>query len=324
MFLKEFFYMPKSDRRTILFICTSALVLVVLFGAAALVSDKSNDVHETNQTKKHKMWYNDRRNRNDGYKNDSYEESDEYMAKNRRLFYFDPNTADSTQLRQLGLREWQIRNIYKYRKRGGVYRCKEDFAYVYGLTAGDYRRLAPYIRIAEDFRPASSLAEVKNRKYEYGKDIYNNGTANGNEADGKQIKAYSPKIHIGEYIEINSADTTELMKIPGIGSYFSRRITRYRDMLGGFASREQLLEIDNFPEEAIKYVAINQQGIHKLRVNQLSLTQLKRHPYLNYYQARALTDFRRLHGKIKSLSELKLLKEFSEHDIKRLEPYVEF
>ena len=27
------------------------------------------------------------------------------------LFYFDPNTADSTQLLRLGLRPWQVRNI---------------------------------------------------------------------------------------------------------------------------------------------------------------------------------------------------------------------
>lgn len=52
---------------------------------------------------------------------------------------------------------WQVRNIYRYRAKGGVYRKKEDFARLYGLTVKDYRRLEPYIRISEDYLPASTL-----------------------------------------------------------------------------------------------------------------------------------------------------------------------
>ena len=67
-----------------------------------------------------------------------------------KLFAFDPNTADSTQLEQLGLQRWQIRNIYRYRKAGGIYRRPQDFASLYGLTAGQYKQLEPYIRISAD------------------------------------------------------------------------------------------------------------------------------------------------------------------------------
>ena len=84
-------------------------------------------------------------------------------------FPFDPNTADSTQLLRLGLQPWQVRNIYKYRARGGVYRKKEDFARLYGLTVKDYRRLEPYIRISEDYLPASTLVggrgDINDRNY---------------------------------------------------------------------------------------------------------------------------------------------------------------
>ena len=72
-------------------------------------------------------------------------------------FVFDPNTADSTQLLRLGLRPWQVRNIYKYRSKGGIYRTKTDFARLYGLTVKDYRRLEPYIRISADYQSAASL-----------------------------------------------------------------------------------------------------------------------------------------------------------------------
>ena len=72
-------------------------------------------------------------------------------------FPFDPNTADSSQLLRLGLQPWQVRNIYRYRAKGGIYRKKEDFARLYGLTVKDYRRLEPYIRISSDYLPAATL-----------------------------------------------------------------------------------------------------------------------------------------------------------------------
>lgn len=315
MFLKEFFYMNRADRRTFICLCSLVLVASIFFGAVSLTDDTSNEIEERKETAT--------------VKDESHESADgqgyavEETNKGSKLFYFDPNTADSTQLLQLGLRPWQVRNIYKYRARGGVYQCKEDFAYVYGLTVKDYKRLEPYIRIGADYLPASSLAEVRNRKRRYERNS-RYASDNGENAPNVERKAYTPKIRIGEHIEINSADTTELMKIPGIGSYYSRQIVRYRNQLGGFVSKEQLLEIEDFPEEAVKYISIDESNIHRLRINQLTLSQLKRHPYLNYYQARAISDYRRLRGNIRSISELKLMKEFSSRDIERISPYIEY
>ena len=76
-----------------------------------------------------------------------------YATESQKVerFPFDPNTADSTQLLRLGLQPWQVRNIYKYRAKGGIYRQKEDFARLYGLTVKQYRELEPYIRISNDY-----------------------------------------------------------------------------------------------------------------------------------------------------------------------------
>ena len=62
---------------------------------------------------------------------------DPLPVRHVETFPFDPNTADSSQLIRLGLQSWQVRNIYKYRARGGVYRKKEVFARLYGLTVKD-------------------------------------------------------------------------------------------------------------------------------------------------------------------------------------------
>ena len=82
-------------------------------------------------------------------------------AEGNHLFTFDPNTATAEQLQQLGLAPYQVRNIMKYRTKGGVYRSPMDFARVYGLTRKQYRTLEPYITIGDDYQPASTLASVQ-------------------------------------------------------------------------------------------------------------------------------------------------------------------
>lgn len=220
-------------------------------------------------------------------------------------FPFDPNTADSTQLLRLGLTPWQVRNIYRYRSRGGIYRSKQDFARLYGLTVKDYRRLEPYIRISSDYLPASTLVGERPRQ----------------ERDTLQ---YPVKLAEGEHIVLNTADTAQLKRVPGIGSYWAREIVRHGRWLGGYVDVSQLDEIDNFPSSAKKYFIIQQPNPQRLNINKLTLQQLRRHPYINFYQAKAIVDYRRLNGKLQSLEDLRLSRDFPPEAIERLRPYVEF
>ena len=112
--------------------------------------------------------------------------------------------------------------------------------------------------------------------------------------------------------------------MPGIGSGWARTIYNYGNYLGGYINVRQLLEIEGFPEELLSYFVIQNPNPQKIHINELTLNQLKRHPYINFYQARAITDYRRMNGKLESLNQLKLLKDFPEEAIKRLEPYVEY
>lgn len=244
---------------------------------------------------------------------------DEGLSPSKECFYFDPNTADSTQLLRLGLQPWQVRNIYRYRAKGGVYRKKEDFARLYGLTVKDYRRLEPYIRISEDYLPASTLVggkgDINDRNY---RDYSNYSTYK------KDSLRYPVKIREGEHVVLNTADTSMLRKVPGIGAYYAKEIVRYGKWLGGYVHVSQLDEIDNFPKEAKKYFVITDPHPQKLSINKLTLQQLRRHPYINYYQAKAIVDYRRLHGDIKSLRDLRFSSDFTDEDIRRLEPYIAY
>lgn len=230
-----------------------------------------------------------------------------YATETRKVerFPFDPNTADSTQLLRLGLQPWQVRNIYKYRAHGGIYRQKEDFARLYGLTVKQYRELEPYIRISSDYLPASTLVDKPQQSTH-------------------DTLRYPAKIQESEHVVLNIADTTQLKKVPGIGSYYANEIIRYGQRLGGYVSIDQLDEIEGFPEDSKKYFVITNVNPKRLNINRLTLQQLRRHPYINFYQAKAVTDYRRLHGDIKSLNELRLSKDFTDEAIRRLEPYIEY
>jgi len=231
-------------------------------------------------------------------------------------FPFDPNTADSNQLLRLGLQPWQVRNIYRYRAKGGIYRKKEDFARLYGLTVKDYRRLEPYIRISADYQPASTLFQ-------------NSAPSLPGRGKKDSTSHASPfpshyKIREGEHVVLNTADTAMLQKVPGIGPYYAKEIARYGRRLGGYVHVDQLDEIDQFPQSSKKYFVITHATPQKLNINKLSLEQMRRHPYVNFYQAKTIVDYRRLHGNIKSLRDLRFSSDFTDEDIRRLEPYVEF
>lgn len=227
--------------------------------------------------------------------------------KKAERFAFDPNTADSTQLLRLGLRPFIVRNIYKYRAKGGRFRKPEDFARMYGLGKEEYKSLEPYIKISSDYQPASSLISETEKS-----------------STPKDSLRYPVKLSVGEHIALNTADTTTLKRVPGIGSGYARAIVNYRNRLGGYVDVNQLLDIKGIPPEALQYIVLGNSDVKKLDVNHLSLNQLKQHPYLNFYQARALVESRRLHGPLRSAADLRLISDFTEADIKRLIPYLQF
>ena len=136
------------------------------------------------------------------------------------------------------------------------------------------------------------------------------------------VKAF--KYPEGTLVEVNSADTTVLKKIPGIGSGIAGGIVRYRERLGGFYALSQLEEVKHVTPELLKWFKLDNDSIRKLEINKASLDKLRAHPYLTFYQAKVIVEHRRKKGQIKSLSQLALYEEFTEKDLERLSAYVSF
>jgi len=136
------------------------------------------------------------------------------------------------------------------------------------------------------------------------------------------------KFTAGTVIEINASDTAQLMKIPGIGASFAKKITGYRNSLGGYYRLEQLQEVygmyAELYEKIIPYLQIDTDEITPIQVNTASLDKLKSHPYINFYQAKAIVEMRKKKGKLQNIHELDLLEEFTPDDLERLKHYLAF
>lgn len=233
-------------------------------------------------------------------------EKKRFVAKQTSVFLaeFDPNKADSIELSRLGLSDYVVRNILKYRRKGGRFSTVESFSRIYGLQPEQFEVLKPYIRISEPKKIAPKRVDsIAPRK-------------------GVEKKVF--KYPEGTLVDVNLADTTELKKIPGIGSGIAKAIVSYRNRLGGFYSLEQLSEIEYITPALTEWFKLEDPKVRPLKINDASLEVLRAHPYLNFYQARTIVEHRRKKGKIKSLSQLSLYEEFTEKDLERLSAYMTF
>ena len=128
----------------------------------------------------------------------------------------------------------------------------------------------------------------------------------------------------GTKVDLNRADTTELQQVPGIGSGIARMIVAYRNRLGGFYTVDQLKEIEYVEDGLLKWFTVTTDSIRRIPVNRAGLDRLRNHPYLNFYQAKVIVEYRRKRGKLTSLSQLSLYEEFTEKDLQRLSHYLSF
>ncbi len=126
-------------------------------------------------------------------------------------------------------------------------------------------------------------------------------------------------------IDINLADTTEWMQFQGIGPVLSLRIVNYRKKLGGFIYKEQLLEvygvsIDLF-EKMKDNLLIEAEIERKININKASVYQLRQHPYINFYIAKAIVDKRLEVGEFSNIEEVNLVDIFEEEQWTSISPY---
>jgi DNA uptake protein ComE-like DNA-binding protein len=109
-------------------------------------------------------------------------------------------------------------------------------------------------------------------------------------------------------IDINRADSAQLLPLPGIGPVFASRLVKYRDLLGGYASVDQLYEVYGISQETVDGIAnrifIDTTAVNMLDLNSATFRELLRHPYLEYEDVKAIVNYRDFAGAIQSIQEL--------------------
>ncbi len=233
------------------------------------------------------------------------------------FFQFNPNTVSVTELSRMGFSPFVIVNWMKYREAGGLFKNKQDVGKIYGLDSLALKKIPEYIVFNSGGEQHSLQKEVILHKSE---------DSDGSRPEAK--KKYPDSVKQKLRIDINRADTSKLQLIKGIGPVFSQRIVGFRKILGGFYSIDQLGEVYGFPPDLVEsvreYLFVNPEDVQKIDVNSLSLRSLKAHPYISFYQAREIVEYRQKNGRV---SGRKVLEEFSSFDRKSLEkviPYLSF
>jgi len=226
-----------------------------------------------------------------------------------KLVMFDPNTASEHELMGVGITGFLAGRIERFRSKGGRFRRKEDLMKIYDFPPDLYARLEKYI-VIRDQKPGFEAAQQSSSN------PYSSTT-----------RRYETKNSI-QVFDINQCDTTELIRLKGIGSKLALRIVKFRDGLGGFHSIEQFNEIyglDSVALAEMRRFAKVGSGIKKININTATVEELGRHPYLrNRKQLQVLVNYRAQHGPFHSLEELRNVKVLDEAMIQKAGPYLSF
>ena len=214
-------------------------------------------------------------------------------------FPFDPNVATEADLLKLGLPQKVVSNVVKFRNKGGKFITKKDFAKIYGLEPLVFAKLVNHILLPDSL--------VRHNTFK---------------------KSFENRIHATKTLDINTADTTALIALRGIGSKLATRIVKYRDGLGGIVNTIQYKEIYGLDSTTLKvlekqtFIADNFVP-QKIRLKNCTIAQLQNHPYLNKKEAQVLFNYLQQHPMIASPTEISEIKIISKEKLEKLLPYLE-
>jgi len=204
---------------------------------------------------------------------------------------FDPNKTNADELKKFGFTNFQSKNLLSYTENGGVFYAEKDLLKIYGIDSSFFSKIEKHIKI-----------EITNKQ--------------------EVIEDHQTKIII---TELNSADSLQLVQLNGIGPTYAVRILKYRELLGGFYSKKQLLEVYNFPAETYQKIEsaieIDTLNLRKIRLNFADYKELLRHPYLNKTQVEAILLHRQQNGVFSNVSSIQDVEGVNEETFLRIAPY---
>ncbi len=230
----------------------------------------------------------------------SFENEKDLNTQGER-FAFDPNQATEADLKKLGIPNRFVKSILKFRSKGGSFRKKTDLKKIYDFPENLYISLETYIILPE--------------KNNYAKKTFEKPTSN----TPRKKKEITP-------FDLNTADTTTLSQVRGVGAKTAQAIVDLRTQLGGFISLEQLNEVyflKNKPElvtAILQYARLDNPQIRKINLNTATIEALKSHPYIG--KLGKYLEVCRDKNKFKSLEEVQKLKAITPEIWTKMKAYI--
>jgi len=301
--LKEYFTYTRAERNGILVLLSIIILLFVIpFFIENIYKNKKVDysVYEANIDKFTSILI---QNNN---KKDSVITNNNYTIKP-----FNPNIVSEQELIEMGLPKKIIKIWINYRNKNGYFKNASDVRKIYGMTDSIFNIIEPYLFFDSNKSYEEYFNKNKVDSFYHSKCVenYNNNKTN-------------------EIIELNSADSVTLCKIPGIGGSYARSILKYKIKLGGFVRKEQLLEVYGMTQESynkiISHITISTKNIKLLNINEADFKTLLKHPYFNKDLINRLLEYRKIQGKINHIQEVVKNKIISQDEANKISPYIEY
>lgn len=312
-YLPEYLSFTRKERTGIMAIVVLILLFITLpilfplFNKSKAVDHTAfeKEIAELNVREDSSTGYS-KRNSDDDNEVHYYQPSEKnYYSKSPKgeLFYFDPNTLPVEGWKKLGVREKTASTIQKYISKGGRFYKPEDIGKIWGLHEDEVKRLLPYVRI--ESKPENKFAPERTVP-----------TTNTYE---------KPKFTIAT-VDINEADTSAFIALPGIGSKLANRIIAFREKLGGFYKVEQVAETYGLPDSTFQKIkdklVIGNSNVKKMNINNATMDELKVHPYIRYNIANAIVQYRNAHGDFSALNDLKKIMIITDDIYNKVAPYL--
>ncbi len=233
-----------------------------------------------------------------------------------KLFPFDPNTIGREEWRALGLTDKQIDGVDKYMSKGGRFRTKKDLGRMYSIKADQFAALEPFILLPDSYVRAA----FPKREFEQ----YADRKPKGEEIrEPATYERRAPRT-----VELNTADTTALIALPGIGPAFARSIVKYRNSLGGYVSLDQLNEVyilKDKPDAVLKLkelLILDTLMVQRIPINTCTAEELSAHPYFRWKLAKPLIAYRTQHGPFGSVEDIRGCALIDAALLRKLAPYL--
>lgn len=297
-FLFNFFHFNKQERNGVFVLC---LIIVILFATRLVIPLLKNDNNTVQLITINPSAPSIINEETQQIENNSVISDSQLKVPNER-FVFNPNTITEEDAQKLGLSKKLSATLINFRNKGGKFFKPEDLKKLYGLSPELYKELESYVLIP------NSTHEIKRDT------VY-------------PTRSFEKKAYTKTVVEINTADSLSIVYLKGIGPRFTKRIMKYRSMLGGFHSVNQLKEVYGMTDSTFallsSQIKIDDQSITKIPINAIDFNSLRKHPYFNFQTAQAIVNYRFKHGKLTE-ADFKVLGIFSEEKLRLILPYLSY